>query len=322
MHGDQTLSVQHRRGGYTEGEHPVSAVLVDAVGAVLARCGAPVVTTWRSGAKPFQLVGSLDALGDPEGESFAPEDLAVGAASHSGQPLHTERVGALLGRRGLDPGALRCGAHAPAHKPSEHALARAGEPFTALHNNCSGKHAFMALAARHGSWDPDYRPAEHPLQRHLRAVVDDHTGGLVQATVTDGCGVPCFVLPLEGMAQAYARLASARAGALGRVRGAMASHPELVSGAGRSDLALVRGAREALVSKVGAEGLWCLAVPSRGLGLALKVRSGHEDARMAAARAVLSRWLPGLVTEDAFEDFCIVRNVAGAVVGERVGVWG
>ncbi|MBI5512996.1 MAG: asparaginase [Deltaproteobacteria bacterium] len=316
-----SLTVEHRRGAFTEGEHPVSAALVDAHGSVLERCGEPVVTTWRSGAKPFQLQGSLEALGEALTAGFAPRDLAVGAASHSGQPSHTARVTALLGRFGLGVEALRCGGHAPVHKPSEHALARAGEPYTALHNNCSGKHAFMAIATRHQGWDPDYRPAEHPLQALLRRVVDDHTGGQLRAVVCDGCGVPCFVAPLEGMARAYARLAVA-GGVLGRIRDAMATQPELVSGAGRSDLALVRGAREALVSKVGAEGLLCLAVPSRGVGLVLKVRSGHEDARMAAARAVLARWLPGLVEDRVFEAFCAVRNVVGDAVGERVAVWG
>lgn len=315
-----TLTVRFLRGGWSEAEHPVHAVLVDADGTVLRRVGAPCVTTWRSGAKPFQLTASLAHWPAHLAAPLTAEDLALGAASHSAEPHHVARVTALLARAGLDVSALRCGPHPPMHKASELGLARRAEAVTALHNNCSGKHTFMAVATHSHGWDADYRAPTHPLQQRIRAVVDDFAGGLVQDTVIDGCGVPCFVLPLEGMARAYATLARrSRDGddLLGRIGRAMAAHPALVSGEGRSDLALVRHAHEPLVSKVGAEGLLCVAAPARGVALALKIASGHEEARMAAARALLTAWMPGAVDDAAFVPFVVMRNAAGDVVGER-----
>jgi len=56
----------------------------------------------------------------------------------------------MLNRIGLDSSALRCGVHWPIHQPSAQALARAGGTATAVHNNCSGKHAgFLCVRLRH-----------------------------------------------------------------------------------------------------------------------------------------------------------------------------
>ncbi|MEZ4251107.1 MAG: asparaginase [Polyangiales bacterium] len=65
-------------------------------------------------------------------------------------------------------------------------------------------------------------------------------------------------------------------------------HPELTSGTGRTDLDVVRHVREPVAVKIGAQGLFCLAFPERGLGVALKVHSGSGDALPAATSAVLS----------------------------------
>jgi L-asparaginase II len=314
------MIVVSRRGGQTESEHTVCAALCSADGAIIAQVGDDFATTWRSGAKPFQLEASLSLLPADLVDSLDDADLAVGAASHSAEPTHTERVEALLGRFGAGEADLRCGAHPPVHEDSAHALIRAGLAPSQLHNNCSGKHTFMVAALRQMGWDSDYRPPEHPLQQHIRAVVDSRTGGRVQTVVVDGCGVPCFVAPLSGMATAFARLARATRlgdGLLGRIGAAMVRHPELVSGSRRLDLAVVQGASEPVISKVGAEALLCMALPRRDLGLVLKVRSGDDDARAVAAAALLERWAPGLLAPSTLERWHEVRNVVGRVVGRR-----
>ena len=53
----------------------------------------------------------------------------------------------MLERAGLDAQALECGAHWPLHQPSAQALARSGATASAVHNNCSGKHAGFLCAA-------------------------------------------------------------------------------------------------------------------------------------------------------------------------------
>lgn len=318
------LVVEQLRGGHFEASHPVSAVVADARGTVVEAVGAPLTTTWRSAAKPFQLEISLAHLPEPVQEALDARDLALGASSHSAEPEHVDRVLALLGTFGLTVDHLYCGAHEPIHLPSARALSREGREAGPVHNNCSGKHAFMAAAAHYQGWAKDYRDPTHPLQERIRARIAERAGVAPEAGV-DGCGVPCWVLPLPAMARAWAQLAEAMAAgeatALGRIGWAMQRHPWHVSGTGRAEEVLVREARCPLVCKIGAEGLMCGALPDRGLGFALKVRSGNADARAVATFALLARLEPDLVPGAAAEPWTVVRNVVGRPVGTRVARW-
>ncbi len=47
----------------------------------------------------------------------------------------------MLAKAGLDEDALECGPHWPQHEVAQRELAASGRPLSALHNNCSGKHA-------------------------------------------------------------------------------------------------------------------------------------------------------------------------------------
>ena len=318
------LEIVQQRGTAVESVHPVEAVLCDAQRRVLERVGEGMTTTWRSAAKPFQLCGSLSLLPASRVGRFTSEQLAVGAASHSAQARHVALVFELLGALELGEQHLFCGGHAPMHEGAAAALVRERHAITAVHNNCSGKHSFMAAAARAIGAPQDYRDPAHPVQQHIRRVVDEFTGGQVLDAVVDGCGVPCFVLPLEGMARAWAQLAArtqAADGTLGRIGAAMLASPWAVSGDGRLDLAIVGHSSERLISKVGAQALLNVALVDRGLGLALKMRSGDEPARAVAIAAVLERWLPGVLAPAAVEPWRVVHNVVGRPVGQRVAVW-
>ncbi|MCB9611016.1 MAG: asparaginase [Sandaracinus sp.] len=308
-------TVRQRRGPIVEAVHPFSAVVVQG-DAVAERFGSDVTTTYRSSAKPFQLAVSLEALGDPD---VSDEELAVGAASHSAEPAHLSLVAGLLERFDLDEAALRCGAHPPMHAPSAERILREGGRFTNLHNNCSGKHTFMRAACDAQGWAPDYRDPEHPLQRRVADAITEASGARGELA-TDGCGVPTFGLPLSAIARGWARIAEAMRdddARLGRIGRAMARHPELTSGTGRLDLDVVRHVREPVAVKIGAQGLFCLAFPERGLGVALKVHSGSGDALPAATSAVLSRVMGDAWGEPEGWALRDVRNV----VGRSVGAW-
>lgn len=320
-----TPVVFQTRGTVVESRHAFSAAAfaadaVDSDAAPAWSTGAPVVTTWRSASKPFQLENSLRALGGDA--AFDERQLAVGAASHSAEPVHLELVEGLLRGFGLDAGALLCGAHPPVHEPSAAAVLRGGGAFTALHNNCSGKHAFMLGACVARGWSLEYRPPTHPLQVANRARLEALCHGHAEIC-TDGCGVPTFAFPLTGLARAWATLAGAMATVaaggqdlLGRIGWAMARHPELTSGSERLDLQLVRGAAEPLAVKIGAQGLFCIAIPGRRLGLAVKVHSGVGEALPAAVAWTLDQVAPGAFTPAEGWSLCRVRNVVGADVGE------
>ncbi len=305
--------IEQVRGPCVESVHPWSAVAL-AHGQIVRQWGEPVATTWRSAAKPVQLDVSLSVLADPP----VPEPwLALGAASHSGEVVHTDMAAAILQHFHLQPSDLRCGAHPPVYTPRAEAILRQNGQFTDLHNNCSGKHSFMVAAAQHAGWPLDYRPETHPLQQRIRERVTElcqHTPELA----VDGCGVPTFSLPLAAIARAWSEIAAAmHAGTsrLGRIGLAMAAHPELTSGTDRLDLAVVQRARLPLTVKVGAGGVFCMALPDVQVGVAIKIHSGVAEALPVAIDAVLTAlWPAGWPAEAAWSQL-EVRNVVGRLVG-------
>jgi L-asparaginase II len=314
------LRVEQRRGFAVEAVHTVDAVVCDREGKVVASVGEDPVSTFRSAAKPFQLEVSLGLLDDQVRAGLSRADLALGAASHHGEREHVSQVESLLERLDRAPSHLYCGAHAPTHAASAEALWARGERPSALHNNCSGKHSFMAAATQRLGAPEDYRPESHPLQQRMLENLQRRTAGGVQGTVIDGCGIPCFVLRLSSMARAWAELASAMAQpapeSLGQVGLAMRAEPRMMSGTDAFDGWLI--AHAGVVAKVGALGLLCVALPEQGLGMALKISSGVDTVRAAAALAVLREFFPGLVRAEPPARFTDVVNVAGAHVGECV----
>ena len=309
------LQVVSTRSGLVESVHDVSVAVVDAAGALAWSTGDPhLVTYWRSAAKPFQALASV-VDGVAEAFGFDSRALALACASHSGEPVHRELAAQMLARVGLTEAALACGAHPPLGASLE-AVPSPGETPTPLWNNCSGKHALMLALARHHGWPTQgYERADHPVQRRILAEVAKWCGvppaELHQGV--DGCTVVCFALPLSAMATAWCRLGTSTERAPTALREAMAAHPHLVAGTGRlcTDV-MVETKGEALV-KVGAEGVYCAALPRLGLGVALKVHDGHGPSAAVALLAVLRRLL-GRAVLPARASVPVV-NTRGAQVG-------
>jgi L-asparaginase II len=308
--------VECGRSGLLESRHPVSAVLIER-GAVRWQVGEDLASFWRSACKPLQLSTALRQLSADVVTTLSDEELALGAASHSGQAEHTALVAALLERFGLDAADLQCGAHPPMHEPT----ARRVPAPTVLHSNCSGKHTFMLAACLARGWPLDYRPPDHPLQQLNRALLDE-LGGVSHGVSIDGCSVPTFHAPLSAQARVFWHVAEAMAGRgdplLGRIGWAMQRAPFYMSGSDRLDLAVVERAAEPLTVKVGAEGLFCIARPLQSQALAIKVHSGNGDALAVAVRALLDR--VGVPLEGDWP-WATVRNVRDVPVGERHLVW-
>ena len=142
--------------------------------------------------------------------------------------------------------------------------------------------------------------------------------------VTDGCGVPCFVLSLASMATCWANLGEAAAShstPLGRIGRAMQAAPEFVSGDDRLDLALARATRKPMVTKIGAQGLFCGALLEPQVGFAIKVLTGVSEARPIAAWHILERWFPGILPREAIAPWETLLNLAGKPVGTREYRW-
>lgn len=282
--------VEVTRGNAVESRHRGAAVIVDVEGHVRAAWGdveAPVFP--RSAVKPFQALalvetGAADAFGVSE------KELALACASHSGLPMHTEAVAAWLDRLGLAESDLACGPHPPMD-PAFHV-----ETPCRLHNNCSGKHTgFLTLARHLGAPLVGYEKRHHALQQRMLGALEQMTGAdLTDAPVgTDGCCIPTWAIPLGNLALAWARfgvpdgLPDARAAACRRLWAAMAAYPDMIAGPGRLCSQVIRASQGRIVAKVGAEGVYCAALPEYGLGLALKIDDGAKRGAEVAVAQLL-----------------------------------
>ena len=263
------------RSGFVEGLHRGSVLTVGADGADVFALGDPDAPVFpRSSNKPMQAVGMLRA-----GLDLAPADLALAAASHSGEERHVTRVRELLAGAGLTEDDLGCPPSLPLNEDAARAALIAGGPSRVL-MNCSGKHTGMLLTCVLAGWPTrGYLDPDHPLQKVIRDTVEDLTGESVAAVGVDGCGAPLFALSLRGLARAFRRLVRAPEGTPERVvADAMRANPGLVGGTGRDVTRLMTGI-PGLLAKDGAEGVYAAALPS-GAAAAVKIEDGNSRARV------------------------------------------
>jgi len=314
------------RGDATDSVHYGSVAVVDAAGRLLFSAGDPhYLTTTRSALKPLQALPFV-ARGGAEHFGYSPEQVALLCASHSGEPRHVEAVADMLRRAGCSVEQLQCGVHPPLYYTAMEELPPAGAKFTALHHNCSGKHSGMLAYCRlFGLSAESYLAFDHPLQQAIRTAVAHLTnvpeGELIAGI--DGCSAPNYAIPLDRLAQAFARLATASEDEqYGRgpatLAAAMSAHPEMVSGERRNDLILMRAGRGDWVTKVGAEGVQAIGVRSRGLGIALKVVDGNARGLHPATVSVLDQL--GLLDDAQRADLeawrePAIRNYRGLTTG-------
>lgn len=288
------LRVVVTRGDRPESVHEVSIAVVDGGGRLVGAAGDPgLVTFWRSSAKPFQAIPVV-ASGAADRFGFGPPELALACASHSSEPAHVALAARMLTAIGATEADLACGPHPPLSEAVARDLARAGRDPTPVMSNCSGKHAAMLALCRAAEWPlSGYERGDHPAQRRILETIAAWTGvpaDRIPAAV-DGCQLPTYALPLEAMARAWARLATTTDAAASRVRDAMMAEPFLVAGTGRACTDLMAAWPGGLCAKIGAEGVYCAALPAAGLGLALKVASGDMRAAPVALVAVLRQLL-------------------------------
>jgi L-asparaginase II len=295
------------RGGLVESRHRGAVAVVEADGAAVLAVGdvaRPVFP--RSAIKPLQALPLVES-GAADRYVFGDEELALACASHSGEPVHVEGVARMLAKAGLDVTALACGTHWPSSHAAAFALARTGAP-SALHNNCSGKHAgFLCVACATGVDHAGYWRPEHAVQRAVLAVLQDLTGAVLpeDCRAIDGCSVPTWAMPLQNLAGAFAKfgtgrgLGSERARAAARLRAACAQKPWYVAGTDRFCTEIMRLLGPRALVKPGAEGVFCGALPQQGLGIAIKCDDGAGRAAEAIMAALIARFLPLVDQEGA-----------------------
>ncbi len=306
------------RSGFVESRHAGSAIVFDPEGTAILTLGdttTPILP--RSSLKPLQALAFASAGATLEGE-----ELALSTASHSGTDRHVAVVRAILERAGLGESDLLCPAAWPTHSATRDEMVRElGQP-ASIRMNCSGKHAAMLLTCAANGWDTaTYLDPSHPLQLHIREIVERLTGTKVTVTAIDGCGAPVHAVSLEALGRAAHRIGTSSERspfALHRAAGALVravrENPWTIDGPGGQDTIAIE--RLGVFAKGGAEAVQIMVAPN-GTTVALKVLDGGDRAKAAIALALLARVgaLPAADVAATLAELPLTITGGGQVVG-------
>lgn len=291
--------VEVTRGNLVESRHRGMVVAVDGDGKVVFSQGDIEAGVFpRSACKAMQGLPLVES-GAADAYGFGNRELALACSSHSGEPEHARLAGAMLAAAGVDEGVLECGAHWSFDQPVLIDQARSLDHPTALHNNCSGKHAGFICAACHTGKDlKGYVRYEHPVQAEIRGVMESLTGAALAADNcgVDGCSIPTYAMPLKSLAHGFAKMATGtglapeRAKASRRLIEACMAEPFYVAGTKRACTRLMKTAPGRIFAKTGAEGVFCAAIPEKGIAIALKCEDGTTRAAESMVAATLARF--------------------------------
>ncbi|MBS1675386.1 MAG: asparaginase [Actinobacteria bacterium] len=322
----QSLTVQDavelavvERNGFVESRHIGAAVVLSPDGEIAARHGdAEALMLPRSSLKPLQAVGCLTA-----GVSLEGEQLGLATASHVGTDRHVAVVRDILAAGGLTEDDLGCPADWPGDSTTRDELVREHLGKTRIRMGCSGKHAAMLRACVENDWPTEtYLELLHPLQVHIKEVVERLSGERVAATAIDGCGAPVHALTLLGLARAMHRIGSASEKspfALHRVAGALVravrENPWTIQGTGRPDTLAIE--RLGVFAKYGVEGVMVMIAPD-GTTVALKTLDGSGRVGTIVAATLLAR--AGALTDAQVENLASALPLAVLGGGSGVGV--
>lgn len=288
--------IEITRGKVVETIHNGDVAVVNSKGDLLYYCGDPEkYTYWRSAAKPIQafnvlLSGAADKYG------FTDAEIAIMCASHYGEEFHIKTIESILSKIGLKKENILGGIVTSLSADYALELARNQVELNEMYTDCSGKHAGKLSVCVHKNYLVEsYKELSHPCQQDILNVIaemaevnkEDIEIGI------DGCSVPVHALPLKNMALAYAKLANPEnleedyKSTSERIFKAMISHPEMISGTNGFCTDLIAASNGKLVGKVGAEGVYCVGIKGKDIGIAVKTESGSMAVLPPAVMSIL-----------------------------------
>ncbi|WP_087131203.1 asparaginase [Microbacterium esteraromaticum] len=278
------------RSGFVESRHVGAAIVLSPDGDTTAVHGnADALILPRSSLKPLQAVASVTA-----GAALEGDQLALGTASHTGTDRHAAVVREVLAAGGLNEDDLGCPVAWPSDSATRRQMISDNLAEARIRMNCSGKHALMLRACLATGWPiKNYLAPTHPLQVHIREVVERLTGEKVAHTAIDGCGAPVHAMTLTALARGVHRIGTASERspfALHRVAGtlvrAVRESPWTIAGPGEPDTIAIETL--GVFAKGGAEGVMVMVAPN-GATVALKMLDGNGRAATIVAATMLAR---------------------------------
>lgn len=249
----------------------------------------------RSAMKLMQALPLLER-GGLEHFGFTLEEIAVMCGSHNAEQRHLEVVRSILKKIDCTENDLLCGAQYPTAKKEANELIRTGQKPSAIHNNCSGKHAGMlALCKLIGAPISDYINPDHPIQQLIRSVclemyeMDENSF----LTALDGCSAPIFSVPVKQQAIGFKNLVAGKGFSTNRLNAcktvieAVSAFPFMVAGTNRYCTDMMNITAPTVIGKTGAEGIFCMAFPKQKLGVCIKIDDGKMSPQYNVAQAIL-----------------------------------
>ena len=243
----------------------------------------------RSCMKPLQAACIVDF-----NLNFDLKEIAVCAASHTGEKLHIELVNDILLKNGFSNDDLLCPPEMPLSETAQKDLLLKNEEPQRVHSNCSGKHAMMLAVCKKNEWSTiDYDKFEHPIQRHIYSNILNfiECNNVVLPKSLDGCGLPVYALTLRELCKSFINLFSDNKYEI--LKEAIANNPYVAGGFYRLDSEIINASNGRLIAKVGAGGLVVVYNIQKQEAIAIKILDASMQARAIATVKYLTSvgWL-------------------------------
>lgn len=304
------LNVEVLRGENVESRHDVSAVVINSSGVTELAFGLSDLRIYpRSSIKAIQALPII-LSGAAQKFSISDTELAMASASHGAEAAHISCVESWLHRIGLSIQDLECGSHLPGNQQAAFQLLNSGRTFSAIHNNCSGKHTGMlSMALAMGVDTGGYSGVNHPVQQQIRRVIEDYCSERITADciAVDGCSIPTYFLHLTSLALAMARFSDPENfmplydSAAKRIYRANVENPFYVAGTDRYCTRIMTELNKRGLVKTGAEGVMFAGIPELKIGVVIKVHDGNLRASEVAMSWILNEL--GLLSPAAWEQY-------------------
>jgi len=210
----------------------------------------------RSSVKPMQVIPLLIEASKQNIE-FTSEEIALFAASHSGQIEHINLLKKTASKYQVNLEDIICGPQRPFHDETADNLLISGKKYSKLHNNCSGKHLSMLIFSKLLSVDSNnYYELIHKTQQITKQYFVEIFENEDIGFGIDGCGLPAINLNVTNFLNSINFMQKSRsAESWSKVFDAYIAHPEIIGGENRTDTNIMINSKRRLLAKSGAEGV-------------------------------------------------------------------
>ncbi len=278
------------RGPLVENIHRGDVAVVGKDGKLKYYKGDPYKVAYlRSSLKPVQAI-NVFLSGANEKYNFEDKEIALMCASHYGQDIHKKVIDKILGKIGLTQENLLCrGGYSLNEDYKTFQIANRIHLIPA-NSDCSGKHSGMLASCLAKGYDiENYNSINHPIQKDIKKLVADFCEIDEDKILigVDGCGVPVHGMPLYNAALAFAKFTHSDdlqidvKNACDRIFRSMNNAPEMVAGTDGFCTELIKNTNGKLIGKLGADGVYCVAVKGADMGIAIKIEDGNYTRAVA-----------------------------------------